>query len=84
MLELYQAEGCPYCEQARETMTDLGLSFVAHNPRTAEGEERNAQTHAELTTLGGEDEIPFLVDTHREETLYESEDIVNYLESHYG
>ena len=84
MLELYQAEGCPYCEQVRETMTDLGLSFVAHNPRTAGGEERNAQTHAALTTLGGEDQIPFLIDTDRKETVYESEDITEYLEAHYG
>ena len=33
MLEQYQAEGCPYCENAREKTTQLGLSSVIHNPR---------------------------------------------------
>lgn len=84
MLELYQAEGCPYCKTVRETLTELGVSYVAHNPRTASGDERNTQTHAELTTIGGEDQIPFLVDTDREVTLYESEDIVDYLNEHYA
>lgn len=84
MLELYQAEGCPYCEKVREKLTGLGVSYVVHNPRTAGGERRNEQTHEELVALGGEDQIPFLVDTDREVTLYESDDIVDHLERHYG
>lgn len=84
MLELYQAEGCPFCTKVRETLTDLGVSYVAHNPRTAGGEERNAQTLEELVELGGEDQIPFLVDHQRGETLYESDAIIEYLEEHYG
>ena len=84
MLELYQAEGCPYSETVRETMTDLGLSYVIHNPRTHDGEQRNAGTHAELEALGGEDQIPFLVDHGRSETMYDSDEIVSYLEEHYG
>ena len=84
MLELYQAEDCPYSETVRERMTDLGLSYVVHNPRRHGGEVRNEQTRDELLALGGEDQIPFLVDHQRGETLYESEDIVDYLEEHYG
>lgn len=84
MLELYQAEGCPYSENVREKLTALGLSFVAHNPRTADGDERNRQTRAELVGISGEDQIPFLVDHRREETVGESDRIVDYLESHYG
>ncbi|MFB6187165.1 MAG: glutathione S-transferase N-terminal domain-containing protein [Halobacteriaceae archaeon] len=84
MLELYQAEGCPYCAKVREKLTELGLSVVIHNPRTAGGELRNEKTQSELTTIGGQDQIPFLVDTDREVTLYESDDIVEYLEEHYG
>jgi glutathione S-transferase len=84
MLELYQAEGCPFCENAREKMTELGLSYVIHNPRSAEGEQRNAGTHEELQTLGGEDQIPFLVDHQRGETIYESDDVVDYLDDHYS
>jgi glutathione S-transferase len=84
MLELYQAEGCPYCENAREKTTELGLSSVIHTPRTAEGEQRNPGTHEQLRTLGGEDQIPFFVDNQRGETIYESDDIVDYLDEHYS
>lgn len=84
MLELYQAEGCPHCSNVRETLTDLGVSYTIHNPRLASGEVRNEQTHDELTELGGQDQIPYLIDTDRQEALYESDDIVDYLEEHYS
>ena len=84
MLELYQAEGCPYSEKVRERMTELGLSYVVHNPRLHGGEVRNEQTHDELLALGGEDQIPFLVDHRNGRTLYESDDIVDYLDEQYG
>lgn len=84
MLELYQAEGCDYSAKVRETLTDLGISYVVHNPRTAPGETRNEQTHDQLRTIGGEDQIPFLVDHQRGVTMYESDEIVEYLEAHYS
>lgn len=84
MLELYQAEDCPYSEKARQKLSELGVSYIIHNPRTHEGEMLNEQTHDELLELGGEDQIPFLVDRQRKETMYESDDIVEYLEEHYA
>ena len=84
MLELYQAEGCPYSKKVRERMQALGLSFVAHNPRTHGGEVRDEEAYEELLDRGGEDQIPFLVDPERDESLYESDDIVAYLDEHYG
>ncbi len=86
MLELYQAEGCPHSKQVREKLTDLGVSYVVHNPRRAgsDGEVLNGWTKQAMIDLGGEDAIPFLVDTHREESVYESDDIVDYLDRHYG
>ena len=84
MLELYQAEGCQYSARVRETLTDLGVSYVVHNPRSAAGETRNEQTYNQLRTLGGENQIPFLVDQQRGVTMYESDDIVAYLEEHYA
>jgi len=84
MLELYQAEGCGYSETVRERLTELGVSYVVHNPRAATGETRNEQTHDELLALGGDDQIPFLVDRQREVTMYESDDIVAYLAEHYA
>jgi glutathione S-transferase len=84
MLELYQAEGCQYSAKVRETLTDLGVSYVVHNPRSAAGETCNEQTHKELRQLGGEDQIPFLVDHQRGVTMYESDEIVAYLEEYYA
>jgi glutathione S-transferase len=84
MLELYQAEGCPYSEKARQKLSDLGISYVIHNPRSNGGETHNEQTQNELETLGGEDQIPFLVDHERGETMYESDDIVEYLDERYS
>ncbi|RKD93981.1 glutathione S-transferase N-terminal domain-containing protein [Halopiger aswanensis] len=50
----------------------------------AEGCPHGETVRETLTDLGSEDIIPFLVDADREETLYESEDIVDYLEEHYA
>ncbi|WP_280176681.1 hypothetical protein [Halorhabdus rudnickae] len=42
-------------------MTEIGQSPVLHTPCTASGAVRNEQTYAELTVVGGADQIPFLV-----------------------
>jgi len=86
MLELYQSEGCPHSEKARAKLSELGVSYVAHNPRLPGhegGDVTNELTHQQLTA-GGEDQIPYLVDTDREVTMYDSEDIVAYLDEQYG
>jgi len=85
VLELYQSEGCPHCAKVCEKLSELGVSYVIHNPRLPGGmggDVTNETTYDELTA-GGEDQIPYLVDTAREETLYESDDIVDYLDEHY-
>ncbi|SFR98754.1 Glutathione S-transferase, N-terminal domain [Halomicrobium zhouii] len=87
MLELYQAEGCPHSEKVRETMTDLGLSFVAHNPRRPGdegGDVLNEQVQAEMENISGEDQIPFLVDHQHGKNHLGSDEIVDYLEDRYA
>jgi glutathione S-transferase len=87
MLELYQSESCPHSRKARTKLSDLGVSYVAHNPRypgDQGGDVTNEQTHRELSAIGGQDQIPLLVDTDREETVYEADDIVDYLDEHYA
>lgn len=80
-LELYQMEGCPYCSKVRKKLSQLGLSFVAHNPR------ENTEKMDELMDLGGEDQVPFLV--ARDESgdiiasMYESDDINAWLDEHF-
>jgi hypothetical protein len=87
-LVLYQAEGCPHCARVRQFCTEQSLSLTLHNPRTAGtpftgGTVTNHDRHTELTGHG-QDQIPLLVDTERGESLYESGDIVAYLDEHYA
>lgn len=87
MLVLYQAEHCGRSREVRKKLTELGLSFVAHNPRMPGdrgGEALNKETLDEMKDLGGKDQIPFLVDTRTGERLYEGRDIVEFLEDNYG
>lgn len=86
MLELYQSEGCPHCAKVRSTLSDLGVSYVTHNPRlpAKDGSDVTNDVSYEELQAGGADQIPYLVDTRRGVTMYESDDIVAYLEEHYG
>lgn len=80
-LELYQKEGCPYCVKVRQKLSDLGISYTAHNPR------QNQETMDELLELGGKDQVPFLVVRNADgdvvESMYESDDIVDWLNQQY-
>ena len=56
MIELYQAEWCPYSSRVRQRLTELGISFIAHQvpPDQSDREELRRKT--------GSDEIPALID----------------------
>ena len=56
MIELYQAEWCPYSARVRQRLTELGVSFVARQV-PADPADRE-----ELRRTTGGDEIPALVD----------------------
>jgi glutathione S-transferase len=84
VLELYQAEDCPHSKRVRGKLGELGVSYVTHNPRSMEGDERNRQTHQELQKLSGDDGIPVLVDHGRGETLDDADEIVDFLDERYG
>ncbi|RJP21711.1 MAG: glutaredoxin [Candidatus Abyssobacteria bacterium SURF_5] len=79
MLELYQKEGCPYCQKVRAKMTELDLDYICRNVR--DGGSKKAQL---LEKLGGMVQVPFLIDTDRNVAMYESEDIIKYLVEHYS
>ncbi|MFC7186854.1 glutathione S-transferase N-terminal domain-containing protein [Halorubrum yunnanense] len=86
MLELYQSEGCPHSATVREKLSELGASYVTHNPRlpgNVGGDVTNEVTHDRLTA-DGEDQIPYLVDTDRGVTMYDSDRIVAYLDEYYA
>ncbi len=55
MLELYQAEWCPYSHDVRERLTELGVDVVVRQV-AAKRDDRHAMREAT-----GEDEIPTLL-----------------------
>jgi len=79
LLELYSFEACSACSRVRAVLTELDIDYVHRScPR---GE---SSTRADLRRLGGKARVPFLVDPNTDTMLYESRDIVRYLESTYG
>lgn len=78
MLNLYYKPYCPYSVRvttANETINaPLQLLDVVADPAHK----------AALIEKGGKYQVPFLEDTDRGVTMYESVDIINYLQVNYG
>ncbi|MBP7819525.1 glutathione S-transferase N-terminal domain-containing protein [Candidatus Gracilibacteria bacterium] len=77
MLILFHKEECPYCAKVRQFLSDSGVSYVSLV--TPNG----ADSRKILEQLGGKQQVPFLLDTDAGEWLYESADIIDYLEKNY-
>lgn len=78
MLELYQIEGCSYCEVVREALDDLGLAYIVR-PVPAAHAQRDR-----VREISGQTLVPVLVDTERHVVINESRDIIAYLRQHYS
>ncbi len=74
MLLLYVLEGCPYC---KKVINHLEEKNIEHR-RLDVNDPVNMD---ELLHLGGEDQVPFLVDTEHNVKMYESDEIIQYLET---
>jgi glutaredoxin len=80
-LALYQFHACPFCIITRRTMRRLGLNIELRDAQNDPRWER------ELIEQGGKRQVPCLRITDedgRVEWLYESKDIMHYLEQQYG
>lgn len=78
-LRLYDIEACPYCRLVRETLTRLELdALVLPCPKGG------TRFRPEARELGGKAQFPLLVDPNTQTTLYESADIVAYLQKTYA
>jgi len=78
LLELYDFEACPFCRKVREVLCELDLDYLEHP--VARGSQRRMQ----LQQLGGKVQAPYLVDPNTHTSLYESDDIIAYLNDTYG
>jgi glutathione S-transferase len=78
LLELYNFEASPYCRKVREVLNELDLDYVVHN--VAKRSARRPQ----LVARGGKMMVPYLIDPNTKREMYESDDIIAYLDSTYG
>ena len=72
MLLLYTKKGCPFCEKVLSAAGKLGITVHERNI----ADEENLK---ELMEKGGKRQVPFLIDTDANISIYESDDIVKYL-----
>lgn len=77
-LELWSFEASPYCRLVRETLSTLEIPYVLHN--VAKG---SAKREA-FVARSGKMQVPYLVDPNTGKEMFESADIVRYLEETYG
>lgn len=80
-LAVYQFEACPFCIKVRRGMRRLGLNIELRNVN------ENKQYENELVSGGGELQVPCLRIQNEDgsvQWMYESSDILKYLESRFG
>lgn len=77
-LELYSFEASPFCRLVRETLCELELPYQLHN--VAKGSARRE----EFIERSGKMQVPYLVDPNTGTAMFESADIIEYLNTTYS
>ncbi|MGH8504743.1 MAG: glutathione S-transferase N-terminal domain-containing protein [Stenotrophobium sp.] len=98
-LELFSFEGSPYSRLVREVLCELELPYLLHNTGKARWQDIGppAMRHRlsrGMSTVGrnrivleqrtGRVQVPYLIDPNSGVEMYESADIIAYLEKTYG
>lgn len=74
MLLLYKMNGCPYCEKVLKHLEEKNLQFRALDISDPVNMD-------ELLHLGEKEQVPFLVDTDHNAKMYESDEIIEYVDT---
>ncbi len=77
-LELWSFELSPYCRRVREVLTELELSYHLHNMG------KDSPSRPAFIARSGKMMVPYLEDPNTDTKLFESSDIVRYLETTYA
>lgn len=77
MLTMYVKTGCPYCARVIAVVDALNLDVEYKN-------KNEPGVIEELVARGGKSQYPYFVDSERGVEMYESEDIIAYLNEHYS
>ncbi len=74
MFDLYVLETCPYC---RKVMDFLEKNNIQYNKKNISDKDNREL----MIKLGGYEQVPYLYDNERNTGMYESDDIIKYIES---
>jgi glutathione S-transferase len=77
LLELYSFEASPFSRIVRETLSELELPYLLHNVA------RGSPSRVAFVERSGKMMVPYLVDPNTGTEMFESADIVRYLERTY-
>ena len=77
-LELYSFEASPFCRIAREQLCALEIPYVLHNVA------KSSPSRAAFIERSGKMMVPFLIDPNTDTEMFESADIVAYLDRTYA
>ena len=77
-LELWSFEASPFCRLVREKLCTLELPYRLHNVG------KGSPSREAFVARSGKMQVPYLVDPNTGSALFESADIVAYLEETYG
>lgn len=100
LLELWGFEASPYTRIVRCVLTELELAFIFHNVAKERWQDQGlaklrlkpgkyvplqgGKREKTLQIMGGNIQVPYLVDANTGTSLFESADIVKYLKKQYG
>ena len=76
MFKLYIRSTCPFCIKVLEFINENNVEFEKKDIA-------DADNNAELLELGGKSQVPFLVDEENGVSMYESADIIEYIQKNY-
>jgi glutathione S-transferase len=78
LLELYSFEASPFCRIVREALCALEIPYLLHNVG------KGSPSRAAFVARSGRMQVPWLVDPNSGVEIFESADIVRYLEATYA
>ena len=73
MFTLYYKPTCPFCQRVLQMAENLNVELELKDI----SEDETAL--AELLEKGGKQQVPFLVDSEKDVSMYESSDIIDYI-----
>ena len=74
MINLFIVDTCPYCKKVIDYLKTTPINFQLLDIN-------DAHNYEEMMQLGGKRQVPFLFDDKNNVTMYESDDIIEYLKT---